>query len=127
MNTQDNNSIRLNMTVENLIQLTGAAPIIIGRYRGCSGTQSTSRSDQKAGHSYEFSWVTHHIEMQADGIFDLFRITESLPVANPDYKTPYKVDSVYMFPITKFSTEKGGKDCRTTPGRLAIELKGEVC
>lgn len=125
--TQTNNiSIRLNMTVEQLIKLTGAAPVVIGQYRGCSGANNLSRIDQKTGRPYELSWVTHYIEVQADGVFDQLRIMESLPIANPDYKTPYKVDSVYMFPIAKFTTEKGGKDCRTTTVKLAIELKRDL-
>ena len=120
-------SIRLNMTVDELIKLTGAAPVVIGQYRGCSGANNLSRIDQKTGRPYELHWVTHFVEVQADGVFDQLRIMESLVAPNPDYKTPYKVNTIYMFPIAKYTTEKGGKDCRTTTGKPAIELKGEVC
>lgn len=80
-NTQNNTPVRVNMSVEELIKLTGAAPVVIGKYRGCSGAKSISRVDQKTGRAYEISWVTHHIEVQADGVFDQLRVIESLDLA----------------------------------------------
>lgn len=82
MNTQKNTLIRLNMVVEDLIRLSGAAPVVIGRYRGCSGAKTLSRVDQKTGRPYESSWVTHYVEVQAEGVFDQLRITESFTAPN---------------------------------------------
>ena len=126
-NEQPSDSIRINMAVEDLIGLSGAVPVVIGRYRGCSIINTSRKLDSVTGKCYESSWVIHYIEVQADRVFDQLRITESLTVSNPDYLTPYKMDSFYIFPISKFAMEKGLKDCRMLSGKPAIELKGELC
>ena len=120
-------SIKINMVVEYLIELSGAVPVVIGRYRGCSIVNTRRKLDPVTGKCYESSWVIHYIEVQANRVFDQLRITESLATSDINYLAPYKIDSFYIFPISKFAMEKGVKDCRMLSGKPAIELKGELC
>ena len=114
---------RLNLTVEELLQMTGAVPFVLGRYRGCPGLKVSKKLDKDTGRAYETYYTTHCLEVQADGLFDQLRIIESFEKDQPGYQSPYRRDGVYLFPISRYVPEKGGKVIAMPRGVRAVELK----
>ncbi len=83
----------------------GGTPVIYGKYLGHSNQPRTVIDDKDV--KQEKGVITHFIEGQTANGMQMTQIKEFHDKYNKEYKSPFVVGKVYLFPLGNFSSERG--------------------